>query len=1066
MIKKITLSLIAVFGVFAISMAQNKQVTGIVNDESGQPIVGATVIVESTGVGTTTGIDGMFSISTPSTGSLLVSYIGYETSIMSIAGKNNIEVELKTGAEAIENVIVTAFGTATKEAFTGSATVVASDEIAKTQVSNVVQSIAGRVAGVQLANESGQPDSAPKIRIRGFSSINAGNEPLYIVDGMPYSGNIGLLNPGDVASMTVLKDAASNALYGARGANGVIIITTKKANTRDAIVSVDAKWGVNSHAMQNYDYISNTAEYYETYYNSLNNYYINSVGQTSGEAHRTVNNLMITDKNQGLGYQIYNVPQDEYFIGANGKMNPNATLGRIVKSGDNEYLLQPDNWFDEAYRTSLRQEYNVSISGMTDRSSVYMSFGYLDNKGITENSDYKRITARLKADYQAKKWLKFGGNASYANYDSNSLDDKLGANSSGNVFAFTSGIAPIYPVYIRDAAGNVMKNAQGITMFDYGDSTNAGMSRPQFSGTNAISDSRLNTDNSNGNSFIGNAFTDISFFKDLKLTISAGVELDEWRKTSINNPYFGQFVSDKGIVEKVHERRYGVNMQQVLNYTKSFGYHNFNVMVGHEYYNYKQSLLGAAKNNMFSQDNEELDGAILDRSQARSNTKEYNNEGYFGRVMYDYESKYFASASYRRDASSRFHPDNRWGNFWSVGGAWIISKENFMSDTSNWLDVLKFKASIGSQGNDNIGDFRYTDTFLMQNANGLLGLVFDQKGNPDITWETNTNFNTGFEFSFLKGRIAGGIEYFSRTTSDMLFSFPVPPSIGYSSYYTNVGDLANNGVEFELYLTPVQTKNVQWDINFNLSHVKSVIKYLPEERKTVTVEGHEGYVSNNRFYGEGVELYTFYIPNYAGVNDEGRSTWYMDEKDANGALTGNRVTTADYAKATDYLSGSATPDLYGGFGTSVSFYGFDLSVNLNFQIGGVTYDYGYASSMSSANRGGNWHSDILNAWTPENSDSDIPRLQFNDSYSVGTSDRFLTDASYLNLQNINFGYTLPNRVTKKFGVENLRLYLSCENVAYISKRKGFDPRYSFIGDSDQARYSPIRTISGGVTLKF
>lgn len=1075
MVRNLLLSLIAVVGGgILLASSQSKQVTGTVTGADNLPIAGATVLVEGTTVGTTTDANGRFSISAPANGSLQFSFIGYQTQVIPIAGKTQVNATLHEDTQAIDDVIVVAFGTAKKEAFTGSATVIKSEDIAKTQQSNVAQSLAGKVAGVQLTNESGELGESPKIRIRGFSSINASNDPLWVVDGVPYDGDLNNLNPNDIETMTVLKDAASNALYGARGANGVVIITTKKARSREAVVTIDAKWGVNSRALKSYEYITNPAQYYETHYSALKNYYMNAQGMSASAAHIQANqNLTGSSDVGGLGYQVFSVPQGQSFIGTDGKVNPLATLGNIVSINGQEYLLTPDDWVDEAFRTSLRQEYNASVAGSTDRASFYASFGYLKNEGIAYNSDMERYTARLKADYQAKKWLKVGANASYANFTFNQLEANTGegsrgqSNSTGNVFAFSSMVGPIYPLYVRDGNGKIMTTEEGITLFDYGDGMNANLSRPIFPGTNALSDTRLNTLRSEGNAFNGTGFFDINFFKDLKFTFNAGISLDETRGTDVSNPYFGQFAGEKGIVSKTHSRQLGFNLQQILNYNKSFGLHNLDVMAGHEYYDYRYFYLGASKSNMLTQENTELAGAIIDKQSASSYTSEYNNEGYFARVMYDYAGKYFASASYRRDASSRFAPDHRWGNFWSLGAAWILSKESFMNSTHGWLDMLKLKASIGSQGNDNIGDYRYTNNYTIENANGEVSTVFYTKGASDITWETNTNFNAGVEFSFLQSRISGGIEYFYRKTTDMLMLFPAPPSKGYSSYYANVGDMRNSGIELELNVTPYRSERVQWDINLNMTHLRNKITMLPPERRTKTVDGYDGYTSSIYFFGQDLPMYTFYMKKYAGVSEDGLSMWYMDETDPNGVVT--RTTTTDYDSATDYLCGNPIPDLYGGFGTSVNFFGFDFSINFTYQIGGLSYDSGYAESMYSPKSGStgiNWHVDMLKAWTPENSSSNIPRLQYEDVNQNGQSDRFLTDASYLNLQNINFGYTLPSKFTQKFGVDKLRIYLSCENVYYWSKRQGFDPRYSYNGQTSQATYSPIRTISGGINIQF
>lgn len=1067
MVKKLLITLTIVLGTCFPALAQQLQVTGTVKDHTGTPVAGATILVEGTTTGTTSNADGSYIIEAPSDATLLVSFIGYQSQQIAVAGKTRIDITLKEDSQSIDDVIVVAFGTAKKEAFTGSATVIKSEDISKSQQSNVAQALAGKVAGVQLTNTSGQPGSSPEIRIRGFSSLNAGNSPLWIVDGMPYSGDLNNLNPNDIESMTVLKDAASNALYGARGANGVVMITTKKAKSKDAIITVDAKWGVNSRAVKDYEYITDPAQFYELHYNALKNYYLDS-GMSAMQAHTKANqNLTGSANDGGLGYMVYTVPEGQEFIGINGKVNPQATLGRRLVYEGQEYYVHPDDWTDAAFRTSLRQEYNVSVAGSGDKTSVYVSFGYLNNEGIVYNSDMDRFTTRLKVDYQAKKWLKMGANANYTRFHYNQIDDDGASNSSGNVFAYTSTVGPIYPLYIRDGNGNILYTEEGIKRYDFGE--NAGMERSIFPNSNALSETRLNTQASEGNAFNGTAFFDISFLRDFKFTFNAGVTLDETRSTTIKNPYFGQFASEEGLISKGHSRQLEYNSQQILNYTKQLDRHNINVMVGHEYYNATSYVLSAGKSHMLTEDNDELAGAIIDKQSANSYRVEYNNEGYFARVMYDYESKYFFSASFRRDASSRFHPDHRWGNFWSVGGAWILTRESFMDNTRDWLDNLKIKASIGSQGNDNIGNFRYTNTYLIQNANGEVSTVFNAKGAEDITWETNTNFNAGVEFSFLRGTVSGGVEYFLRSTTDMLLSFPVPPSMGYSSYYANVGDMHNSGIEIELNFTPIRREKLQWDINLNMTHLRNRITMLPPERRNKTVEGYHGYVSGTTFYGEGLPMYTFYMKKYAGVSEDGKSMWYMDETDAAGNPTGRRVTTTEFAKASDYLCGDPIPDLYGGFGTSLNFYGFDLSVAFTYQIGGLAYDSGYAAAMySPANKstGMNWHKDILGAWSSENSGSNIPRLQYEDQNQNAQSDRFLLDASYLNLQNINFGYTLPSKITQKFGIDRLRIYLACENVYYWSRRQGFDPRFSYSGSTSQASYSPVRTISGGINIQF
>ena len=480
-----------------------------------------------------------------------------------VAIKPSLKVVMKSDTEMLDEVMVVAFGTAKKSAFTGSAKVVGTEKLEQSQVTNVTDALAGAVPGVTLTSNDGAPGAKSSIKIRGFSSINAKNDPLIIVDGAPYSGDINNINPNDVESMTVLKDAASNALYGARGANGVIIITTKRANmSGEAKVTFDAKWGANTRALQKYEVIDNPGMYYEMHYRAMNNYY-KSTGMNDQAAWLEANKNLF-GSNGGLGYNVYTVPDGQFLIGQNGKLNPNATLGRVVNYKGRDYLLTPDDWEDVGMRTGLRQEYNFSVSAANEKSSFYVSLGYLGNEGITEGSDLKRLTGRLKADYQAKKWLKIGGNMGYARFDSNSLSNNGTSSSTGNIWAFVTQMAPIYPAYVRNADGSIMVDNNGIGMMDYGSGINAGMQRPFIADANPILDNKLNTRNSEGNAINGNAFVDITPIEGLKVTFNGAFNLDETRHSYVYNPYYGQFDSTGGTVSKYHTRTYDYNLQQLV----------------------------------------------------------------------------------------------------------------------------------------------------------------------------------------------------------------------------------------------------------------------------------------------------------------------------------------------------------------------------------------------------------------------------------------------------------------------------------------------------------------------
>lgn len=1061
--KRLTMILACLFLSLGMALAQTAVTGTVVSQEDGQPIIGATVRVVGASAGAVTDADGKFSISMPAGhNKLKVTYVGMVDQDVTVKG-NSVRVVLVPDQTNLDEVMVVAYGTAKKSAFTGSAAVVKSDDIAKISSSNAMSALSGKVSGVQINSATGAPGQESfSIRIRGISSINAGNDPLIIVDGAPYNGDINNLNQNDIASMTVLKDAASAALYGARGANGVVIITTKNGREGTSSITVDAKWGANTRGVEFYNTVESPAGYYEAYYQSLKNYRT-SLGDDASTAHRWALNNMFSG-GYDLGYNVYTVPEGQDFIGPNGKLNPNATLGRVVNVNGTEYLLYPDSWRDAAYQTGVRQEYNVTATGSNDKGSFYGSAGYLKNEGISIGSDYERFTGRLKADYQLRSWLKLSGNFNYAHYKANSLADD-GGSTVGNVF-MVKNMAPIYPLYIRDAAGNILQDSKtGLAMYDWGDGTVTGLTRPTMTGSNPIFANYFDKNQNEGNSLDATGTAEIRFLEDFKFTSANTVMLDETRFTYTNNPYYGQFAANNGSVQKAHVRTWAYNYQQLLNWHHLFDKHDVEVMLGHEYYRTRYYYLTASKNNVFSVFNDELAGAV-NTGTMNSYTTDYNVEGWFGRVQYNYDNKYFGSLSYRRDASSRFHPDHRWGNFWSLGGAWIISKEKWFN--APWVDELKFKASYGEQGNDNIGSYLYTDTYSIVPSGGGAGVKpSSTKGNETITWEKNGNFNTGFEFSFFRGRLAGSIEYFYRRTSDMLAFFALPASSGWSGYYDNVGNMQNMGAEVELDGTLIRTKDFEWGLNLNFTAYKNEITSIAEKNKTQTVEGSEGYASGSYFYGEGESLYTFYMPKYAGVDENGKSMFYKDKLDENGNIIGRETTTTP-GEATYYLCGTALPWAYGGFGTRFSYKGFDLAVDFNYQLGGQIYDSDYAGMMgiTSSGRGSAIHADLLNSWTEENPNTNIPKLIIDDTSTTTTSDRFLIGASYLSLQNLNFGYTFPTKMTSKVGIGKLRVYLTATNLWLWSKRQGLDPRQSITGGASSAYYSAMRTISGGISVTF
>lgn len=1051
--------------------ARNINVTGKVTDSStGEPIPFASIQVKGTMTGGSTDAEGLYSITVPSDAVLVFSSIGYLTCEASVADRAVVNASLSPDAQQLEETVVVAFGTSTKEAFTGSATVVKSSDIAKMQGSEPTRALEGLVAGVQMTTSTGSLGAQPSIIIRGIGTMSASSAPLYVVDGVPYGGDLNNINPSDIESMTVLKDAASNSLYGARGANGVIMITTKKSKQSSAVINVDAKWGINTRALQNYDVITDPGEYYEAYYSAVSGYYKEkNPGTNDLLTNVRVNELL----REQLQYMVYDLPSGEQLIQRDGKLNPNATLGNVITSAvdGKDYLLMPDNWLDESYRNSFRQEYNVSISGNVGAMSMFASFGYLNNNGIIHGSDMERYTARFRMDYQAREWLKVGANLSYSNFDwNNGNSDEGDASSSSNVFGVSAMMAPIYPLYVRDASGKILYDQRGMKRYDYGDtfSTQNGMgfTRPNFTQANPVSDMQLNKNNYEGNAFNVVGYAEASFLKDFKFTFNAGVNLDETRTTTLYNQYYGQFASSGGVVEKGHSRLLDLNLQQLLSWDKSFGEHKVNVLVGHEWQKNTSNGVGGSKSQLSSGDKDELNSAVIDNKTSYSSESFYNVEGFFLRAQYDFSERIFASASYRVDASSNFSPKYRWGHFWSLGAGWLIDREAWFN--APWVDMLKLKASVGSQGNDGIGSNRYRKTWAIRNYQGQVGVSPESLGNESITWETNTNLNVGTDFELFRGRLSGSIEYFYRLTSDMLYFFSYPVSTGYSGIYDNVGDMSNTGIEVALSGNIMRRKNFSWDAYLNFTHYQNRIVSIPEKNRTENIDGHPGFISGNSYVGEGLPINTFYMKKYAGVEKEtGLSQWYIDKTTISGRT--ERGVTTNYNEASYYLCDNPIPDLYGGFGTSVSFFGVDISVAFTYQIGGMAYDSGYASFMASpiaTSLGKNFHKDIFDSWSSDNTGSTLPRFMYGDVYTAAASDRFLTNASYLNFQNAQIGYTIPRNITQKLRMSALRIYLTCDNIWYVSCRKGFDPRFSMSGNTNFAVNSPVRTISGGLSLTF
>ena len=1050
----------------SMAFAQSQISGHVTSSEDGSPVIGASIKVTGTNTGTVTDIDGNFSLNAPAGAKLEITYIGMQSK--SVKAGRNLNIVMDSDNHSLDEVMVVAFGTAKKSAFTGSAAVVGSEELSKKVTTNVADALVGSVPGLQLRGGTGQPgDTQGKINIRGIASMYASTDPLIIVDGAPYSASLSNIPTEDIESVSILKDAASAALYGARGAAGVIIVTTKKGSNKEAKINVDMKWGSNSRAIPDYDVIKDPGQYYEAYYAQLYNRNFYGRGQSAEQANLNANKTMLSD----LRYNVFTYPDNEQLIGLDGKINPHATLGRVVTGTDGKkYLMTPDDWANTLYNKSLRQEYNVSANGGTDRSTYYTSVGYLKDDGIIQQSGYERLTARLKADYQAKKWLKLGTNVGFVT-SNQTQSSGLSSTSTlaNNPFVFTSTLAPIYPLFIRDENGNIMKDDLGNDLYDFGSSSKFGIVRPVLDNNNPMAELALNRVTANGHQLNASMSADIQITSFLKANLTSTLIWGQTNGHTYSNAYYGPKASVNGELQKESTESWRQNHTQTLTYYQDFGKHSVTVLLGHEYYKTNTRYLSATGQGGFTPSIQEL-AAFAKKLDSNSYRTAYNVEGYFGNAQYSYDDKYFGSFSYRRDASSRFAKDHRWGNFWSIGGAWLISKESWFK--APWVDELKIKASIGQQGNDNIGNWAYIDLYtLSKTSDTSMAASFARMGNKNITWETTTNLNIGTEFSFFNRRLSGTIDFYSKKTTDLLFWLSIPESAGSRGYYGNVGDIRNNGIEVTLTGSIIRTKDLDWSVTANIAHNSTKILKLPESK----IADNGGFNETSKlettqyWYRVGGPLYNGYMPKYAGVNEKGEATYWVDE-DAGGGKHGTKYsyTTTNPNSASKYETGSLLPKAFGGFSTTVVYKGFDFTASFDYQIGGKVYDSRYASLMSpcdnSSAAGSAIHKDYLKSWSPNNTSSNIPRWQYGDNYTTAQSDRFLTNASYFNFQSFTVGYSIPTQHIPFFS--KIRVYCSGENLGFISARKGLDPRYSYDGGTTLNAYSPVRNISGGIQLTF
>ena len=1034
------ISLILLLAVPFFAYAQNITVRGRVTDGStGESVPAASVVVSGTTVGVIADVNGNYSISAPSGASLVFSSIGYDTRVVSIEGRTRIDVVLEPSAEALEDVLVVAYGTAKKSSYSGSAEMVRAEELAQKPVSSVEQALQGKVAGLQVSSASGQPGAATTFRIRGTGTLNASSSPLYVIDGVAttssnYSMNaddantttsiLSSINPQDIESITVLKDAAAASLYGSRAANGVVIITTKSGKSGQGHVNFTAAVGISAVPKQ-YEMASST-DYYKLVYGS----YLESAA-ASGKDHVWAN-----QQTQGLfSWNPFNVDV------------PFDANGNLVSGAKN--VINTD-WQNEVMKKGYSQDYNVSYSGGSDKVNYFFSVGYFDQKGTTPTARYTRYSGKASVDARVNSWLKGGANVifSYATQNSET-SSAAGASPLFNAVSFPNAV----PVYKVDSSGNYVLDSNGEKQFNW--------NNPSSRDFNPVAIPYMNINKANTARLLASFYTEVKFMDGLTAKTVFSPDYVSVYDIFYWNKYHGDGPAYSGRGGRTQTSDLMFTSTTTLNFNRTFDdVHNVSAMAGYEYWQSKITRFDGTATGFAFDFMTELAGA----STPQSITSYYTQAAlmsWLGHAEYNYAEKYFVSGSFRRDGSSVFGADRKWGNFFSVGASWRIAQEDFIKDLG-WVDDLKFRVSYGTSGN-NAGVGRYQSLGLWTADAGYQygynsGLGHTSLSNSNLGWEKQKMLNIGLDFGVLNNRLSGSIEYFNKTSDDLLYEFPLPASHGLTSVMMNLAKVQNQGVEFTLNAIPVQSRGFNWDVSFNFSYNADKILDLAGDDDITMGD-------TKKIWKVGHSQYEFYMPTWMGVDPAtGDPLW----KAATG--TTNRYSLADYE-----MQGRATPWGFGSLTNNLSWKGLNLSFMFYYNLGGKFYDTLYANMMHEGNGSGkNINIDEINAWTPTNTKTDVPKyVNANNTQSNSPSTRFLYDATYLKLKNVNLSYSLPASLLKKTGIlSGVRIYLNADNLFTVFKDKryrGYDDIDIFgIGGYDPyPNYIPLsRTFTMGVNITF
>lgn len=1080
-------------------VAMAKTVKGIVIDSSDkEPVIGASVLVKGTQLGASTDINGAFTLTNvpDNAKTLVVSYIGMDTREVAITA-GEMTIELTSNSTALDEVVVVAYGTASKESLTGSVSIVSDRDIERRPVTSVTQALEGMAPGVQVNGSTGTPGDSPSILIRGINSVNGTTAPLYVVDGVVWNGSYNDINPNDVESISVLKDAASCALYGSKGANGVVLITTKRAKGEGRVeVTAKMRQGIYQRALPEYKRLGYNA-WNEAMLQAFTNGKVSSGSYTYQEAlAETINNFFSEVGVLNLYGKAGASPED----GSGSGEKVFDSNGKVILNPLSDY--NDTDWWDAISRNGHRQEYNLSATGASEKFNVFGSVGYVKELGYLLKTDFERWNGRLRADFNPTKFLKVGFGLSAASIASNQPQfSSSNLSSTSNAMSY-QGIAPGLPYYAHNwETGELLRDENGDPIWN----TMAGYST--FTNNKGLI-LRSDEDDYKRLSIDGNAFATIMLPYGFEVTFKGTMNRYRQESTSYSSTIIGS-AQGFGRLAKSFYNRETANLSQTINWAHEYGLHHIDAMLNHEsYHRYYHSTSVTNKDEVFP--NTLYMNNFITNEKTSGYAYRYRTETYMARGRYNWNNHYFLEASLSRDGSSKFTGKNRWGTFWSVGASWIISKEKFLQDVT-WINNLKLRAAYGTAGND------YTDNYypaldLYEIGTYPLhgnGTVFPTtRGNEDIRWESTKTLDLALEGYFFNSRLNASVGFFSRVNADLLYHLADAYSTGTDGEggamkrWKNIGDMKNTGWEILVSGAIIDNREVKWTAHVDATFIKNRLTKLPAGNQYTPA----------RALIEGKSRYEYYIPKWAGVDMKtgrslyeindcykfqsevidketglGTGVWALDKSkwesnlknaDAAGALF--EINGKYYTTSTSYASnefcGTSLPTVYGSFGTNFSWKGLTIGALFTYSLGGKTLDTVY-SGMLSPNAGNSLHEDaVKDMWTPDMAEgiTDDNRINpnirpqinnVNSNDNNGRSSRFLVSSSYLVFKNLNITYELPKKWINPLNLKGLSAGLSIDNVCLVTARDGMNPTYNNAGGQGQY-FVPSRVYSFEITASF